>query len=123
MKRMATHNPSRPSAPAHHPNAEPQDSDVAVLERVSDKLAPPPMYQVVLLNDDFTPMDFVIDILQELFAKNREEATRIMLQVHNDGRGVCGVYSRDVATSKVSQVLQAAQHAGHPLQATAEPVE
>lgn len=81
------------------------------------------MYQVVLLNDDFTPMEFVIVVLQEFFAKDREEATRIMLKIHLDGRGICGVYSRDIAFTKVEQVLQAAQEAGHPLQAVSEPVE
>ena len=68
-------------------------------------------------------MEFVIDVLQELFGKDREEATRIMLKIHLDGRGICGVYSRDVANTKVEQVLMAAQHAGHPLQAVSEPVE
>ena len=81
------------------------------------------MYQVVMLNDDFTPMEFVIIVLQELFGKDRETATQIMLKIHLDGRGVCGVYSRDVAATKVEQVLQAAQKAGHPLQAMFEPVE
>jgi ATP-dependent Clp protease adaptor protein ClpS len=68
-------------------------------------------------------MEFVIIVLQELFGKDRETATQIMLKIHLDGRGVCGVYSRDVAATKVEQVLQAAQKAGHPLQAMFEPVE
>lgn len=76
-----------------------------------------------MLNDDFTPMEFVVDVLQSLFGKNHDEATRIMLQIHVSGRGVCGVYSRDIAASKVEQVLGAARHAGHPLQAVGEPVE
>lgn len=87
------------------------------------KLAPPPMYQVVMLNDDFTPMEFVIVVLQEFFGKDREQATQIMLKIHMDGRGVCGVYSRDIAATKVDQVMQAAQQAGHPLQAVSEPIE
>ncbi len=94
-----------------------------MLERRRQRLQPPQMYQVVMLNDDFTPMEFVIVVLQEFFGKDRETATQIMLKIHLDGRGVCGVYSRDVAASKVEQVLQAAQKAGHPLQALAEPVE
>ncbi len=94
-----------------------------VLERRTQKLAPPPMYQVVMLNDDFTPMEFVIVVLQEFFGKDREQATQIMLKIHMDGRGVCGVYSRDIAATKVDQVMQAAQQAGHPLQAVSEPIE
>ena len=94
-----------------------------VLERRTQKVAPPPMYQVVMLNDDFTPMEFVIVVLQEFFGKDREAATQIMLKIHLDGRGVCGVYSRDIASTKVEQVLQAAHKAGHPLQAVSEPIE
>ena len=94
-----------------------------MLERRTQKVAPPPMYQVVMLNDDFTPMEFVIVVLQEFFGKDREAATQIMLKIHLDGRGVCGVYSRDVASTKVEQVLQAAHKAGHPLQAVSEPIE
>ena len=81
------------------------------------------MYQVVLLNDDFTPMEFVVRVLQEFFNKDRETATQIMLKIHVHGRGVCGVYTRDVAATKVEQVTQAARAAGHPLQCVAEPVE
>ena len=122
MKFMATQlPPTRPSLP--HPSSREDDGDAVVLERRSQKLAPPPMYQVVMLNDDFTPMEFVIVILQEFFGKDREQATGIMLKIHLDGRGVCGVYSRDVAATKVEQVLQAAQQAGHPLQAISEPIE
>ena len=93
-----------------------------VLERRSQKLQPPQMYQVVMLNDDYTPMEFVIVVLQEFFAKDRETATQIMLKIHLDGKGVCGVYSRDVAASKVDQVMDAAAKAGHPLQCVSEPV-
>ena len=81
------------------------------------------MYQVVLLNDDYTPMEFVIVVLQEFFSKDREQATQIMLKIHLDGKGVCGVYSRDIAATKVEQVLDAAAKAGHPLQCVSEPVE
>jgi ATP-dependent Clp protease adaptor protein ClpS len=81
------------------------------------------MYQVVMLNDDFTPMEFVVMVLQEFFGKDREAATQIMLKIHLDGKGVCGIYTRDVATSKVDQVQDAAHQAGHPLQAVVEPVE
>lgn len=94
-----------------------------MLERRRQRLQPPRMFQVVMLNDDFTPMEFVIVVLQEFFGKNREAATQIMLKIHLDGRGVCGVFSQDVAATKVEQVHQAALKAGHPLQATFEPVE
>jgi ATP-dependent Clp protease adaptor protein ClpS len=94
-----------------------------VLERRTQKVALPPMYQVVMLNDDFTPMEFVIEVLQEFFSKDKEQATQIMLKIHLDGRGICGVYSRDIAATKVDQVLQAAHQAGHPLQAVSEPIE
>ena len=94
-----------------------------MLERRVQKTRPPQMYQVVMLNDDYTPMEFVIVVLQEFFSKDRETATQIMLKIHLDGKGVCGVYSRDVAATKVEQVLDAALKAGHPLQCVSEPVE
>ncbi|MDD2727990.1 ATP-dependent Clp protease adapter ClpS [Malikia sp.] len=94
-----------------------------VLERKTQRVEPPKMYQVVLLNDDFTPMEFVVLVLQEYFHKDRETATQIMLRIHLEGRGVCGVFTRDLATTKVEQVLQVARHHGHPLQCLAEPVE
>lgn len=122
MKFMVTQQPPRrPTSPDHLPKED--DGNSVVLERRTQKLVPPPMYQVVMLNDDFTPMEFVILVLQEYFSKDKEQATQIMLKIHLDGRGICGVYSRDVATSKVEQVLQAAQRAGHPLQAVSEPIE
>lgn len=122
MKFMATPQiPHRPASP--DPISREDDDQAVVLERRTQKLAPPPMYQVVMLNDDFTPMEFVIVVLQEFFGKDREQATQIMLKIHMDGRGVCGVYSKDIAATKVDQVMQAAQQAGHPLQAVSEPIE
>ena len=94
-----------------------------MLERRVQKTRPPQMYQVVMLNDDYTPMEFVIVVLQEFFSKDRETATQIMLRIHLDGKGICGVYSRDVAATKVEQVQQAARQAGHPLQCLCEPVD
>ena len=79
------------------------------------KLQPPRMYKVVLLNDDYTPMDFVIDVLQRFFSLDTEQATRIMLKVHNEGRGLCGVYPRDIAATKVEQVSAFAREHQHPL--------
>lgn len=111
------------SQPISPPGTPADDDASVVLERVPQKVKPPQMHQVVLLNDDYTPMEFVVVVIQEFFSKDRETATQIMLKIHLDGRGVCGVYSQDVAATKVEQVLQAAQKAGHPLQATFEPVE
>ena len=73
------------------------------------------MFKVLLLNDDYTPMDFVVDVLQKFFAKNREQATRIMLKVHNEGRGLCGIYPRDIAATKIEQVATYAREHQHPL--------
>jgi len=78
------------------------------------------MYQVVMLNDDYTPMEFVVMVLQEYFQRDIETATQIMLKIHHEGRGVCGVYTRDVAATKVELVLAAAKRSGHPLQCTME---
>jgi ATP-dependent Clp protease adaptor protein ClpS len=100
------------------------DSDgTVVLERRTQKTRPPSMYQVIMLNDDYTPMEFVVIVIQEFFSKDLETATQIMLKIHLDGRAVCGVYSRDVAATKVDQVLDAANKAGHPLQCVKEPLE
>ncbi len=96
-----------------------QETDT-VLTRQEKKLAPPPMYQVLLLNDDYTPMEFVVAIIQEYFNKDREAATQIMLKVHRDGKGVCGVYPKDIASTKVKLVLTHARNAGHPLQCVME---
>jgi ATP-dependent Clp protease adaptor protein ClpS len=81
------------------------------------------MYQVVMLNDDYTPMEFVVMVLQQFFSKDRETATQIMLKIHLDGKGVCGVFSKDVAASKVDQVMDAANQSGHPLQCLSEPID
>ncbi len=80
-----------------------------------DKLQPPKMYKVVLLNDDYTPMDFVINVLQRFFSLDTEQATRIMLKVHNEGRGVCGIFPHDIAATKVEQVVAYARQHQHPL--------
>ena len=92
-----------------------QQQTGTVLEASRTKLAPPPLYTVVLLNDDFTPMDFVIHVLQKFFAMDQERATQIMLKVHVEGRGVCGTYPRDVAATKVTQVVAYARENQHPL--------
>ena len=94
----------------------------AVVERQEQRIKPPPLYQVVMLNDDFTPMEFVVFVIQQFFSKDRETATQIMLKVHQHGRGVCGVYAKDVAATKVEQVMSAARQAGHPLQCVMEAI-
>jgi ATP-dependent Clp protease adaptor protein ClpS len=122
MKFMATRKPVPPAIPPQ-PSRNTDGGDALVLDRITDKVKPPQMYQVLMLNDDFTPMEFVVVVIQEFFSKDRESATQIMLKIHLDGKAVCGVYSRDVAATKVDQVLDAAKQAGHPLQCVAEPVE
>src|SRR5215510_828974 len=119
---MASQTPLPPPA---GPTIRPKEDDggSVVLERRTQKTKPPQMYQVVMLNDDYTPMEFVIVVIQQFFNKDRETATQIMLKIHLDGRGVCGVYSRDMAATKVNQVMEAAHQAGHPLQCVSEPVE
>lgn len=85
-----------------------------------DKPKQPPMYKVLLLNDDFTPMDFVVETLQRFFNKSREQATQIMLKVHIEGVGLCGIYPQDIAETKMNQVMQHAREAQHPLQCIVE---
>ena len=80
----------------------------------------PALYKVLLLNDDYTPMEFVVDVLQNIFQKNREEATQIMLHVHQKGVGVCGVYTYEIAETKVTQTVDYARKNQHPLQCTLE---
>ncbi|HHC72244.1 MAG TPA: ATP-dependent Clp protease adapter ClpS [Thiotrichales bacterium] len=92
------------------------DSDHSlVLQEEETKLKPPPLYKVVLHNDDYTPMDFVVEVLERFFAMNREKATQIMLHVHTRGKGVCGVYPRDIAETKVMQVNEYSRRHEHPL--------
>ncbi|MCW8193946.1 ATP-dependent Clp protease adapter ClpS [Proteobacteria bacterium 005FR1] len=91
-----------------------REGDLAV-EEEKPKLKRPPMYKVVMLNDDYTPMDFVVEVLQMFFAMDREQATRIMLQVHTQGKAVCGVFTRDIAETKAAQVNQYARENQHPL--------
>jgi ATP-dependent Clp protease adaptor protein ClpS len=85
------------------------------LERAKPTLQRPMMYKVVMLNDDYTPMDFVVEVLELFFAKGREQAVRIMLAIHTEGSAVCGVFTRDVAETKAEQVMQYARESQHPL--------
>lgn len=95
--------------------------DGPVVQEAKPQLQKPQLYKVILLNDDYTPMEFVVVILERFFAKNREDATRIMLHVHQKGVGICGIYTREIAETKVRQVLSYAQEHQHPLQCTMEP--
>ncbi|WP_295580695.1 ATP-dependent Clp protease adapter ClpS [uncultured Lamprocystis sp.] len=101
-----------------NPNEE-RESGLTVQE-TRPKLRRPPLFKVLLLNDDYTPMEFVVQVLETFFAMNREKATQIMLHVHTRGVGVCGVYTRDIAETKVVQVNDFARSHQHPLMCTME---
>jgi len=97
-----------------------KQSTNVILAPERQKTAPPRMYKVILYNDDFTTMEFVIEVLQRFFSINRERAMQIMLKVHNEGSAICGVYVRDVAETKVNQVVEFAKQHGHPLRCSME---
>jgi ATP-dependent Clp protease adaptor protein ClpS len=112
----------QPPAPPKPP-ALPRRSggqDAVVVERKAARTKPPQLYQVVMLNDDYTPMEFVVMVLQQYFQRDPDTATLIMLKIHHEGRGICGVYTKDVAATKVELVLTAARREGHPLQCIME---
>lgn len=93
--------------------------DLAV-EEALPKVKPPPLYRVVLINDDFTPMEFVVDILESVFGMERTRATQVMLEVHTKGKGICGVFNHEIAETKVAQVMGIANQHQHPLLCTME---
>ncbi len=95
-------------------------TSTGVVIKTRPKTKKPSMYKVLMLNDDYTPMEFVVHVLERFFGKGREEATRIMLHVHQRGVGVCGVYTYEVAETKVTQVMDLARQNQHPLQCTIE---
>ena len=101
-------------------NNEDGDSETGVVTRTKPKTKKPSMYKVIMLNDDFTPMEFVILVLERFFSKSQEESTQIMLHVHQKGVGVCGVFTYEVAETKVQQVMDLARQHQHPLQCTLE---
>jgi len=114
-------NQSVPPPPSQPPKPGRDEGEGAVVvERQTQKTEPPRLYQVLLLNDDFTPMEFVVMVLQEFFRHDLDTATQIMLKIHHEGRGVCGVFTKDVAATKVELVLAASRRAGHPLQCIME---
>jgi ATP-dependent Clp protease adaptor protein ClpS len=90
------------------------------LEEARPKLKKPPLYRVVLINDDYTPMEFVVEVLESIFAMQRSSATRVMLEVHTKGKGICGEFSYEIAETKVAQVMSSAQQQQHPLLCTME---
>lgn len=109
-----------PSRLAADPHDKPDDGEFLV-EEERPKLQEPPLYKVILLNDDFTPMDFVVYVLQKFFYMNQEQATQVMLLVHTRGRGICGVFTREIAESKVNQVNAFSRSHQHPLLCVMEP--
>ena len=99
----------RPDEPEH------EDDSGRAVETRKPELKPPSRYKVIMLNDDYTPMDFVVEVLETFFALNREAATQIMLRVHTEGKAVCGVFTRDIAETKAAQVSEYARECQHPL--------
>jgi ATP-dependent Clp protease adaptor protein ClpS len=96
------------------------DQSTGVVIKTKPRTRKPSLYKVLMLNDDYTPMEFVVHVLERFFAKNRDEATRIMMHVHRRGVGICGVYTYEVAETKVTQVMDFARQHQHPLQCTLE---
>lgn len=103
------------------PNNEPERPEHGVVvEEAKPQLKRPPLFQVILLNDDYTPMEFVVEVLEKFFSMNRPNATRVMLQVHTHGKGVCGVFTYEIAETKVAQVSTYSRDNQHPLMCTLE---
>jgi ATP-dependent Clp protease adaptor protein ClpS len=95
---------------------EKEDADGGLaLQESKPELKKPPLFKVVLMNDDYTPMEFVVEVLESFFRMNREQATHVMLTVHTQGKGVCGIFTRDIAETKAAQVNQYARESEHPL--------
>lgn len=101
-------------------NKPPEGPNTGVITRTKAKTKKPSMYKVLMLNDDYTPMEFVVHVLERFFGKTRQEATKIMLNVHQRGVGVCGVFTFEVAETKVNQVMDYARQNEHPLQCSLE---
>ncbi len=95
-------------------------SETVKLSQDKVKHIPPPLYKILLLNDDFTPMEFVVEVLKSFFSMNQEQATLIMLKVHTEGVGVCGIYPGDIASTKVNQVIEFSRKNQHPLRCVME---
>lgn len=112
--------PQQPPSRRDNGTGDGDDGRTGALTLTRTRTKKPSMYKVLMLNDDYTPMEFVVDVLQNIFQKNREEATQIMLHVHQKGVGVCGVYTYEVAETKVTQTVDYARKNQHPLQCTLE---
>ena len=110
--------PEEPGAPDEPPGRG--GTDTGVITRTQPKTKKPSLYKVLLLNDDYTPMEFVIHVLERVFHMGSEDATRVMLHVHQNGVGVCGIFTSEVAETKVTQVMDLAGQHQHPLQCTME---
>jgi ATP-dependent Clp protease adaptor protein ClpS len=106
--------------PDKHDHDEGGGAGIGVATRTKVETKKPSLYKVFMLNDDYTPMEFVVHMLERFFHKSREESTRIMLQIHTKGVGLCGVYTYDIAETKVTQVMDFARQHQHPLQCTME---
>jgi ATP-dependent Clp protease adaptor protein ClpS len=118
IDRIALSDPEGPQGP-NGPGGD-EDGGLGIATKTRVRTKKPSMYRVLILNDDYTPMEFVVLILERFFNKSREQATRIMLHVHQKGVGVCGVYTYEVAETKVAQVMDMARRNEHPLQCTME---
>ena len=99
-----------------------EDGDTILASKSQSKTEKPPLYKILLLNDDFTPMEFVASIIQKVFNKTQDDATRIMLQIHTEGIGICGTYPFEIAETKMNQVLNLAKESQHPLQCIIEKI-
>jgi ATP-dependent Clp protease adaptor protein ClpS len=105
------------------PGSDDQHEGDLAIQEAKPQLKKPPLYKVVLLNDDYTPMEFVVEVLETFFRMTREQATHVMLTVHTKGKGVCGIYTRDIAETKSAEVNQYAREMQHPLLCEIEPSE
>jgi len=104
----------------HKPATKPSDGHDLAIEEARPKLKRPPLYRVILINDDYTPMEFVVEVLESVFGMERTSATRVMLEVHTKGKGICGTYGFEIAETKVAQVTAISQQQQHPLLCTME---
>lgn len=118
-KILRSYDNTRPMSERKDSQPDDQSPDLAV-EEARPKLKRPPLYRVILINDDYTPMEFVVEVLESVFGMERSKATRVMLEVHTKGKGICGVYSYEIAETKVAQVTSIAQQQQHPLLCTME---
>ena len=122
MQKIRQHieRPAPPRAASDSDKGRKGKGEIGVVTKAKPKTKRPSLYKVLMLNDDYTPMEFVVHVLERFFNKGREEATRIMLHVHHKGVGICGVYTYEVAETKVAQVMDFSRQNQHPLQCTME---